>query len=123
MMLEDFPGCCSIKVAEGFGNGSNTEWTREPAHTVPQAVDRIHEYLRISRINGDCAVVITVNSSQKILIAAMREIEEEYCDYLYATPWMKSRKHDTLVRLWTLQCQTTPKKSSLVDWDVTNKLE
>lgn len=125
MNRTEFEGCCTADIIYGFGNGANCDHTCTPANTKEQALEFIRDNIRSVRAMGGAQVLLIVNNDQKILRAALDELEDEVItsDSPYSiiySPWMKSNNHSTLCRTYMFQLHPDPDDFTMRRAGVTN---
>jgi hypothetical protein len=94
MILENFPSCCTLRIASQFGEsytaeGGCTQYSRQDVK------DFIELALTRQRSVGHAALVVTTNNEQKMVNSILNELEFKH------SSWMSKRTHsDTKVRIW-----------------------
>lgn len=115
MMIQGFPGCCCAVVMKGFGESGTAAsfGMGQSPRNVDDAKNYIRNQVRQHRAMGFSQIVLITNHEQTRVNDALTEMMEEdethqgFLAIIY-TPWMASRKHNTLIRTWILQLQPEP---------------
>lgn len=125
MELYGFRGCCCARVMAGFGESATADYSPNHPIGVDHAMQYIREQVRSSRAMGYSQIILITNNEQhKVNTALDRMMREEETPLaplqIIYTPWMRSRKHNTLTRTWILQLQAEPTDSQLYLSGVSN---